>query len=54
MLLHKSKEFDDNLRDWSDKDLSLSGFLGVEDALESVSEDLLSDHFLKGGLEPGL
>lgn len=36
MLLHDSEELDDDLRVWSNQDLSLSGLLGIVDGLEAV------------------
>ena len=39
MLLHNSKELDDDLGAGSDHDLSLSSLFGVVDALKSIVED---------------
>lgn len=44
MLLHDREELDDDLGGRSDQDLSLSGFLGIVDALQAIVEDGCSDH----------
>jgi len=44
MLLHNAQEFDDDLRAWSDQDLSLPGLLGVVDGIERIVEDTCFDH----------
>ena len=36
VLLHDAEEFDNDLRGWSDQDLSLSGLLGVVDGIERI------------------
>ena len=36
MLLHDAEELDNDLRGWSDQDLSLSGLLGVVDGIERI------------------
>jgi hypothetical protein len=45
VLLHDAQELDDDLGAGSDEDLTLAGFLGIVDALESVVEDGSLDHF---------
>lgn len=44
MLLHDTEELDNNLGAWSNKDLALSSFLGVVDALQGIVEDGGLDH----------
>jgi len=39
MLLHHTKELDNNLRARSDEDLALSGLLCVVDRVEGIVED---------------
>jgi hypothetical protein len=46
MLLHDTKEFDNNLGARSDQDLTLAGLLGVVDGIERIVQD--------GGLHLGL
>jgi hypothetical protein len=36
MLLHNAEELDNDLRGWSDQDLSLSRLLGVVDGIERI------------------
>jgi hypothetical protein len=36
VLLHDAEELDDDLRRWSDQDLSLSRLLGVVDGIERI------------------
>jgi hypothetical protein len=36
VLLHDAEKLDDDLRGWSDQDLSLSGLLGVVDGIERI------------------
>ena len=50
MLLHNAQEFDDDLRAWSDQDLSLPGLLGVVDGIERIVEDTCFDHLGGCGL----
>lgn len=45
MSLHDGQELDDDLGARSDKDLSLSGLLGVVDGVERIVEDGCLDHF---------
>lgn len=44
VLLHNFQELDDNLGRRSDQDLSFSGLLGIDDVVEAVVENGLSDH----------
>lgn len=50
MLLHHAQEFDDDLRAWSDQDLSLPGLLCVVHGIERIVEDTGFDHFGDCGL----
>jgi hypothetical protein len=45
VLLHDSKELDDDLGGRSDEDLALSGLLGVVDGVKRIVEDGSLDHF---------
>ena len=36
VFLHDSEEFDDNLRDWLDENLSLSSSLSVDDIFKRI------------------
>jgi hypothetical protein len=49
VLLHDSKELDDDLGGRTDEDLALAGLLGVVHGVERIVEDGSLDHF--GGLE---
>lgn len=44
VLLHNLQELDDDLRGWSDQDLTLTGLFGVVDGVQSVSKDGGSGH----------
>ena len=46
MLLHDTEELDDDLGGWSNKNLSLSGLLGVVDGIERIVEDGGLNHFV--------
>jgi hypothetical protein len=48
VLLHDSKELDDDLGGRTDEDLALAGLLGVVHGVERIVEDGSLDHF--GGL----
>jgi hypothetical protein len=39
VLLHHTKEFDNDLGAWSDENLALSGLLGIIDGVERIVED---------------
>lgn len=39
VLLHDTKELDDDLGAWSDENLTLSGLLSVVDGVERIVED---------------
>jgi hypothetical protein len=39
MLLHHTKKLDNNLRAWSDEDLTLASFLSVVDGIERIVKD---------------
>lgn len=45
VLLHDTKELDDDLGGRTDQDLSLSGLLGVVDGVQRIVEDGGLDHF---------
>jgi hypothetical protein len=45
VLLHNTKELDNDLRARSDQDLSLSRLLGVVDGIERIVEDGGLNHF---------
>ena len=51
MLLHYAQEFNDNLRTWSDQDLSLASLLRVIDAVECIVQNACSDHIGDGWTE---
>lgn len=44
VFLHGLKEFDNNLRAWSDQNLALSSFLGIIDTFQRIVEDRSLDH----------
>lgn len=44
VLLHDFEEFDDDFGRRSDEDLSLSRLLGIDNVVETVVEDGLTDH----------
>jgi len=49
VLLHDAEELDDDLGRRMDENLTLSGLLGIVDAVERIVEDGGLDHF--GGWE---
>jgi hypothetical protein len=51
MLLHHTQELDNDLRAWSDEDLSLSRLLGIVDAVESIIQNTRLDHIGGGPVE---
>jgi hypothetical protein len=52
VLLHDAEELDNDLRGWSDQDLSLSGLLGVVDGIERiVLNPESSQHCSESGFE---
>jgi hypothetical protein len=46
VLLHDRKEFHNDFGAWSDHDLTLSGFFGIVDGVETVIEDRSAHHFV--------
>jgi len=44
MLHHYGQEANDNFRRWPDKHLSLTTLFSIVDALESVGENVHTDH----------
>ena len=51
VFLHNLQELDDDLRRWSDQDLSLAGLFGVVDGVKGVSEHGSSGHVVCGEKE---
>ena len=50
VALHSSEELDNDLGDWSEHNLSLTGFLGVDHLLEAVVQNGHSNHCAKGSV----
>ena len=44
MFLHDTEEFDDDLRAWSDENLTLARLLCIVDGIERIVEDARFNH----------
>jgi hypothetical protein len=44
VFLHDPQEFEQDLRDWSQKDLFFTFALGVDEGFKGISEDVDFDH----------